>query len=586
MSNPGPDLLLGVSPRFPDEVWREVFLELGNPTALLSCILTCKRFRDIAEPELYRTIQYHSSASCSTLRSSSFTGRDPNNLQYILRSVKGIVLGSGHSDRELWFNDNERRPSFTLLASFPNRDQFDEYEVKALWITSFYPSFASNITKLVLVTVHLPKPQLAPALIALTGLRQLYIYGCKLEDVGSATRRAAVEARMRNLTDLRIWRHSSWYHKALAPAAQPAGATTTTNTWPVITVDLLFATRSLHTLYIDWTASVAYPLIGRITPVQTAFLTEAVPHLRILHVRCSIRFAKPDGEDGHRDVARLGQFLRACTSLEELHLVNANHISDFAQYMGYVGLTNLRVYLGPVAFLPLLLSPDASGLESVIITGIPEPRVDDRTHEAVPQREPDDEVLSRAFSQQRARNLQHLSFFCSQWHKEILACVSTCSPQLKTLKVGYSSGGIAENDWLAMGGLYLKKLPQLSTFYLYKVEKTQPQSNQERTEGLVPKEGEPLLAEVFAAWKDTAPLLDEVSFDPCTVWMRSKVAEGRKVYDEDVATNDLHYRRQSSAWSEWRMHKLSRKENPSVTLDKLALDRAIAEDREADLWLA
>ncbi|KAK1228927.1 hypothetical protein PQX77_008020 [Marasmius sp. AFHP31] len=424
-----------------------------------------------------------------------------------------------------------------------------------------------------------------------------------MKDIGTTTRRTAIEARMRNLTDLRIWRHSSWYHEALASAVQPAGATTTTNTWPVVTVDLLLATRSLHTLYIDWTASVAYPLFGRITPTQMAFLTETVPHLRILHVRCSIRSAKPDGDDEHRDVARLGQFLRACNSLEELHLVNANHISDFAQYMGYVGLANLRVYLGPVAFLPLLLPPDALTLKSVTITGIPEPRVDDCTREAIPQREPDDEVLSRAFSQHRACNLRHLSFFCRQWHKEILVCVSTCSPQLKTLKLGYSLGSIAENDWLAMGGLYLKKLPQLSTFYLYKVDNVekeeyhysglrlrvvspQPQSNREQTEGLVPKAGEPLLGEVFATWKNVAPLLDEVSFDPRIVWMRRKVAEGRKVYDEDFATNDLDYRRQGSAWSEWRMHKMLRKGNLYVSLDKLALDRAIAEDREVDLWLA
>ncbi|KAK1228896.1 hypothetical protein PQX77_008054 [Marasmius sp. AFHP31] len=522
----------------PNEIWLAVFHQIGHPTDLFNCMLACRRFSELAIKALYRIIHYHSLASFNTLRLFSFTNRDPPTLQRLSGCVRTVVLSTGGGygpfgmNLRDWFNSNKR--SIGIGDEINSPADFDHPNA---WTNFFHPSFAANVTKLVFISTKVSS-QFAHALGALTGLRQLYFHGSRVEslDVRVGSNLTTVATRMQNLTDLRIWDHF-WMRSFLMHARVPGR---------LDTMDLLLATRNLDTLHIDWNQAVASTLIERVTPAQTAFLSVTVPHLRRLHLRVSIRAAE-QGDKERRDLSRLGAFLRACTRLEELHLTSEVELSPVAgDAIGHITLSNLKVYSGPVDLLPYILPPSADALESVSIPHIPDtlsrqeladlpnPR-DRQVATEIEYRNPAADTVATIFSGIHAPNLRHLSFFCKQWHHEVLLCIAQCFKLLKTLKIGYSLGSVEEVDWISMGGVHLERLPCLSTFYLFRQEDcTFLQSRPRVPKPKVPMAGDELLSDIFAAWKRYTKLLDEVSFEQNIVWTRGKVWEGRKFPDENT----------------------------------------------------
>ncbi|KAL0575258.1 hypothetical protein V5O48_006723 [Marasmius crinis-equi] len=562
----------------PNEVWLAIFNQVGHPLDLFSCLLACKRFKGLAIKALYRTIHYHSLASFNTLRLNSFAEKDEESLQSLAGNVRTAVLSTGGgygpfgSNLRDWFNSNKR--TFTFVNQVNSPVDFDHANTWSNW---FHPSFAANITKLVFISTKV-SAQFAPALGGLTALRELYFHGSRVEglDVRGNQNLTTVSTRMRHLTDLRVWNHF-WFRSMIY----------STPTGRLDTVDLILAARSLETLYIDWDPAVAYSLIEKVTPAQTAFLTETVPHIRKLHLRLAYRTADQREKD-RRDFTRLGVFLRACTSLEELHIVSESELSPVAgDVLGHIGLQNLRSYSGPAELLSLLLPPTASALESVCIPYRPDvlSRYDVSSNDQhsvteIDYRNPAADVLANTFCNICAPNLRRLTFYCKEWHHEVLLCLTQCFPRLKALKIGYSLGYVEEVDWISMGGVHLEQFPELATFYLYRQQDhTYLQSRPKQTKGSVPRAGTELLSDVFAAWKRYTPSLDEVSFDQDTVWTRGRVAEGRKVYDEDLMTNELEYDRKGWDWSGWRMSE----RHDRITGEE---KRDAEKDREVDLWLA
>ncbi|KAJ8086352.1 hypothetical protein PM082_005175 [Marasmius tenuissimus] len=567
----------------PNEIWLAVFHQIGHPTDLYSCMLACRRFSGLAIKALYRIIHYHSLASFNTLRLFSFTSRDPPALQRLAGSVRTVVLSTGGGygpfgmNLRDWFNSNKRTIGVGDEINSPA-----DFDHPNAWTNFFHPSFAANVTKLVFISTKVSS-QFAHALGALTSLRQLYFHGSRVEslDVRVGSNLTTVSTRMQNLTDLRIWDHS-WTRSILIHAHVPGR---------LDTIDLLLAARNLDILFIDWNTAVACNLIEKVTPAQTAFLSVTSPHLRTLHLRISIRTVE-QGDKERRDFNRLGAFLRACTNLEELHLTSEIELSRVAtDAIGHVALSKLKVYSGPVELLPSILPPSADALESVSIPHIPDtlsrqeladlPNLRDRQVVAeIEYRNPAADTVATIFSSIHAPNLRHLSFFCKQWHHEVLLCIAQCFKRLKTLKIGYSSGLVEEVDWISMGGVHLERLPYLSTFYLFRQEDDTFRQNRPKVpKPKVPVAGDELLSDIFAGWKKYTKSLDEVSFEQSIVWTRGKVTEGRKFPDENAETDGSDVQKQGWAWSTWRMSE----RHDEVTSED---NRDAEKDREVDLWLA
>ncbi|KAF9255548.1 hypothetical protein L218DRAFT_1081784 [Marasmius fiardii PR-910] len=530
----------------PDDVWKEIFDQLDDPADLLACMLTCTRFNALAIMSLYRSVRYveHYQAIPSSL--PPLAAEIPSNLAQLIRTV---VLITHLGDYMGYDDDKYLRLRIKMLY---NSTTWFPYNDPATLSSLFPSSYSNNITKLVCNASKL-SPTFHLALSSLTNLHSLHFissYDVQCDSTDASLLSAAV-AHLSRLVDLRIWKHNWEVDELRFDGCSGA-------------IDnILFSSQYLETLHLDWcdwSSRVVNAFIQRENKPKhhNRFLSTTLSNLRVLWIRILSEDAAEPGCVENRPTllyADLGNFLRYCMSLEELHLVvqGGYGIPQFAaRAVGYVGLAKLKILSGaPLPLLPLLIPQNAQSFESL---NIPHQWIlyhPNNRARSVRLRDPSSELISSTFSRIHAPNLKELVIFCEGWHREVLLCVTGCFPCLKSLKVGYDYGVIHESEWISMGGLHLHTLPNLKTFYLYRHEDTHPSEPPPRLPR--PASSYPdleLIQDIFAAW-DRYVQLDEVSFSHDSVWTRGRVVECASYDTSDGIP------RSEWTWSEWTEFRAS-----------------------------
>ncbi|KAG7093206.1 hypothetical protein E1B28_006893 [Marasmius oreades] len=560
----------------PDDVWEAIFHQVDRPKDLLSCILACKRFNNLALFPLYHAIHYKAAySSIMSLSETSLSQRKPSTLGQIIRTVVFTTSNGRYEPRP---SNNSQRPPMFMTSALS---------------TLCASSFAANVTKLVFVGAEVPL-KFYFVLFSLTRLRALYFHNSWDDDTAGICEDgeplSASASQLSTVVDLRIWNHKfrrTGLRSRRGQIHYIFGVATT----------VLLPSRHLHTLHLDWEPPVASHLVGGQTATShlESFVAETAPRLRVLHLRLPSYNAEQNSRitsEIRRLYYQLGIFLRACSNLEELYLVTEDKYGVspiFGEALGHVGLPNIRVLSVPsLYFVPLLISNTAP-LESVHISPhralYSKVVVSDKQVLRPLLQVPAPETISSTLSEFNGSRMREITVFCNVWHHELLLFAAQCFPRLEVLKIGYEVAHISDADWQSMGGVHLHRLPALKIFYLYKHQDEQPSLDASSGPQESPMPDEVQLSttqiesalDVLAAWSRWVAFLDEVSFDQDSVWTRGKIYQSVP-WDNCNSGNGYWTRPPKPAWrwSEWRVSKRSNRPGDDLMEGSREVDRFLA----------
>ncbi|KAG7093198.1 hypothetical protein E1B28_006888 [Marasmius oreades] len=557
---------------FPDDVWQAIFHQVDRPIDLLSCILACKRFKNLALFPLYHAIHYKPAfSSIRSLSKTSFAQRNPSTLGQIIRTV---VLTTSNG-RYKPSGDQPLPPTFA--SSDPDT-----------LASLFHSSFAANVTKVVFISARLPS-KFYVVLASWTRLRALYLHS-SWDDPASQHNdddplSASASQLPTTLVDVRVWNHN--FRETILrsrgleqPIYRVCGVVAT----------VILPSQHLHTLYLDWKLPVAHGLVGRQTTAAhpESFVVRTAPRLRVLHVRLpsakDVELNPRASSKMRRLYVQLGIFLRACSNLEELHLVTEDRYrvpSIFGKDLAYVGLSNIKVISVPsLHFLPFLVSNTAP-LESLQVSphrakyskgGISGKQFS-RALLQVPSRA----TIMSTLSEFCGLTMRDITIFCKVWHHELLLFAVQHFPRLEVLKIGYEIALISEVNWQSMGDLHLRHLPALTTFYLYQRGDEEPSlTSTDPSPRSTPDDVQLSTTEVesalhvLTAWSRRVIALNEVSFDQDSVWTRGKVFQSIP-WNEECPMPQPRWK-----WSEWRVSKRCNRPGDDLVEGNREVDRFLA----------
>ncbi|KAI3602081.1 hypothetical protein WG66_000333 [Moniliophthora roreri] len=422
---------------FPNEIWTAIFDQLSTPKDLLRCLLTCKRFYSISWPSLNRTI-FLNCYTATTRRIMITLNNLPKN-SVLPHIVKGMVI----------------RDNFDSMDSESTIDPYITI------VSIIQKSFFGTLTSLVFVGAIIT-PVICPILANLPNLRQLHFYSSSIyaeaqeeahinldEDASEASSAETTLPVLPRLREFRLWRND-WYQRSRLRGQTPRALTAGPGYQRTLRV-LLQLCMNAHSLHIDWNGAAAQKLAcaARNSSLPLRYLCLRMPPLEL-----QIADPKMSG-------SQVLSLLRWLGQLEELRIIGNGyiHISPARSRSIVIGISQLRAYTGPFELFSTF--DETPPLERVTFT------FTEDTHPEHKAKIPTVEELCTVFSRLASPKLEELNCYADYWDKELLYCIASCFPGLKTLRIAYADGCIGENEMTSLAALHLIRLPHLKVFHLY-----------------------------------------------------------------------------------------------------------------------